>query len=402
MRISTSQIYQQGLSAMLDQQANLTKTQQQLSTGRRILTPADDPAGSAQALDLNQVIEVTKQYQDNAIAARVRLGLEESTLTGVSDLLQRVRELAVQANNATQTNETRAAIALEVRQRLTQLLDLANTRDANNEYLFAGYKGQVRPFASTGTGFTYSGDQGARYLQVGPSTQIAVGDSGADVFMAIRNGNGTFTTQNNTANTGTGIIDPGTVSGTFVRDTYTIAFTQVLPTDPVTYSVTGVTSGAVLTNVAYTSGANIVFNGVQVKVEGTPANGDSFTVSPSANQDIFTTVQNFINALGTTVSSPASRANVNNAMNRTLTDMDQALGNIIAVRTRVGARLNTIDSQQDTNDAYTLQVQQTLSQIQDLDYAEAASRLNLQQTILQAAQQAFIKVQGLSLFNFLR
>lgn len=402
MRISTSQIYQQGLSAMLDQQGKLIKTQQQLSTGRRILTPADDPAGSAQVLDVNQALDVTKQYQANATTAKARLGLEENAMASTTDILQRVRELAVQANNATQTNETRAAIALEVRQRLTQLLDLANMKDASNEYLFSGYKGQVRPFASTGTGFTYSGDQGTRYLQVGPSTQVAVGDSGSDVFMAIRNGNGTFTTLNNSANTGTGVIDPGTVSGTFVRDTYTITFTQALPTDPITYSVTGVTSGAVLTNVTYTGGADIVFNGVQVKVEGTPANGDSFTVSPSANQDIFTTVQNFLNALGTTVSSPASRANVNNAMNRTLVDIDQTLGSIIAVRTRVGARLNTIDSQQDTNDAFALQMQQTLSQIQDLDYAEAASRLNLQQIILQAAQQAFVRVQGLSLFNFLR
>jgi flagellar hook-associated protein 3 FlgL len=402
MRISTSQIYQQGVNAMLEQQANLVKTQQQLATGRRILTPADDPAGSAQALDLNQSLDTTKQYQNNANAASARLGIEDSTLASVSDILQRVRELTVQANTATQTNETRAAIAQEVRQRLTQLLDLANTRDANNEYIFAGYQGQTRPFASTGSGFTYSGDQGSRYLQIGPSTQVAMGDSGSDVFMAIRNGNGTFATQDNIANVGTSLIDAGTVSGTFVSDTYTITFTQALPTDPITYSVTGVTSGAVLTNVPYTSGADIVFNGVDVKVTGTPANTDSFTVSPSVSQDAFTTVQNFVDALQTSASSPTALAGVNNAMGRTLTDIDQALGNILSVRARVGARVNTIDSQQDTNNAFTLQMQQTLSQVQDLDYAEAASRLNLQQTILQAAQQAFIKVQGLSLFNFLR
>src|SRR3989344_1171290 len=132
MRISTSQIYQQGLSAMLNQQASLSKTQMQLSTGQRILTPADDPAGSAQALDLSQAIAAAKQYGVNANHAQTRLGLEDNALSNISDLLQRVRELALQANNATQTNETRAALSQEVQQRLNDLLALANTRDANN------------------------------------------------------------------------------------------------------------------------------------------------------------------------------------------------------------------------------------------------------------------------------
>ena len=402
MRISTQQLQQQGINSMLEQQSKLGKTQLQVSTGRRILTPADDPAASSQVLGLTQAKEVTGQYQSNADAARARLSLEESALVGVGDLLQRVRELAVQANNAPLNNGDRNAIAQEIRQRLDGLLSLSNTKDANNEYIFSGYQGLVQPFSAASSGsFNYSGDEGQRYLQIGATRQVAVGDSGTTVFRAIRNGNGVFTTQESVTNAGTGVIDPGTVNGTFVPDTYTVAFTQLLPTDPVTYTATGVASGLVASG-TYTSGSSITFNGVQTSVTGTPANGDSFSVIPSANQDIFTTVQNFARGLETVISTPAGQAHFNNTMNRTLIDLDRSLDNVIDIRTRVGSRLNAIDAQKNLNDSFKLQLQETLSNLQDLDYAEAVSRLNLQITGLQAAQQSFVKIQGLSLFNFLR
>jgi flagellar hook-associated protein 3 FlgL len=520
MRISTTQVFQQGLSAMLEQQSKLMETQQQLATGRRILTPADDPAGSARSLDLSQAVAVTKQFQGNANAAKERLGVEDTTLSSLTDLLQRVRsELAVQANNATQSNETRAAISLEVQQRLKDLLALANTRDATNEYLFSGYKGQVQPFANTNGVYSYAGDQGNRYLQIGPTTQVATGDSGSDVFMAIRNGNGTFSMASNAANTGGGVLGAGTLSGTtaYVPGTYSLimgqqtavtggalSFTDTGTVDTLGYqlringtlvysganpssqtpaqiaasiaaqsgttgvtayvnsgvmylantvpsatpitvnekltgasdltdtvtgyfgsALTGPSAGATSSNTitynapatgyvvldstnavvaggAYQGGASISFNGMQTTVDGAPNNGDRFTISQSANQDIFSTLQNLVNALAINGSSQAGQARINNEIGRSLADIDQAIGNVLNVRARVGARLNTIDSQQNTNDAASLQYQESLSNIQDLDYAEAASRLNLQQTILQAAQQAFIKVQGLSLFNYLR
>ncbi len=404
MRISTSQIYQGSLNSILDNQSSLVKTQLQLSTGRRILTPADDPAGSATVLDLNQAIEATRQYQKNADAARGRLELEEGTLGSAGNLLQRARELTLQANNDIQTPETRRYIALELRGIRAQLVALANTRDASGEYLFAGSKGSTQPFQVAASGqVAYAGDQNSRSLQIGPSQQIADGDPGSDVFVGIRNGNGTFTTLDNPANTGSGIIDPGTVSGTYVADTYTISFTQLLPTDPITYSVTGAVSGVVVAaGTPYSSGAQINFNGVSVNVTGSPANTDSFSVTPSARQDLFATALNLITALETSTLTTAGQAQFHNAVNRGIVDLDQGLQNILEIRARAGSRLNTLDHQKDTNDLFLLQAQQSLSEVQDLDYAEAASRLNRQVLSLEAAQQTFVKVQGLSLFNFLR
>ncbi|HWR88498.1 MAG TPA: flagellar hook-associated protein FlgL [Acidiferrobacterales bacterium] len=399
MRISTSQIFQGSLNAMLDNQSSLTHTQLQMSTGRRILTPSDDPVGSAAVLDLNQAIDNTHQYQTNADVAVGRLQLGESTLGDVGNLLQRVRELTVQANNDSQTPETRRYMATELRQLRSQLIGMANTRDATGEYLFAGFKGNSQPFVPNAAGqVTYVGDPGSRYLQVGPGQQIVDGEPGSAVFMGIRNGNGTFTTLDNPANTGSGIIVPGTVvnPAAWVPDTYTITF----PT-PTTYEVRD-SAAALVTSGAYQSDAAIAFNGIQVILTGQPGPTDSFTVGPSANQDVFSTVQNIITTLETYPNTPAGMANLHNAVNRGMVDIDQAMGSMLEARARAGARLNTLDSQKSANDAFLLLAQQSLSNVQDLDYAEAASRLNRQLLSLQATQQTFVKVQGLSLFNYLR
>lgn len=400
MRISTQQLQQQGINTVLRQQALVSKTQQQLSTGQRILTPADDPIGASRALALTQAISINNQYQSTIDTARARLNLEESTLNGINNLLQNVRTLAVQANNSTLSDNDRASIAIEVRQRLDEVLSLANNKDGNGDYLFAGYKSQTQPFTRTAAGtYVYNGDQGQRFLQVGPTRQVAADDSGTAVFQSIRNGNGTFTTRDNTANTGNSVINTGTVvnAATYQAHNFTISFTS-----PTSFEViNNTTSTTILSAQPYTSGSSISFNGIQTSISGTPATGDSFTITPSANQDIFTTIKNMAVALETPVNSAAAQARFHNAMNRTLTDIDQAMNNIRVTISGVGARINAIDSQKDVNDAYTLQLQQTLSSVKDLDYASAASLLNEQLLALQAAQQSFIKLQRLSLFEYL-
>jgi flagellar hook-associated protein 3 FlgL len=402
MRISTLQLYERGVNGILENQLKLSRTQQELSTGRRILSPSDDPSGSAAALDVNQALETTRQYVDNAQAARSRLTLEEGTLASITESLQRVRELAVQANNDSQSADTRRFIAAEVKQRYQELFALANTRDANNEYLFAGFQGSVQPFTTDAAGnVDYNGDQGQRFVQISPTTQVATGDSGADAFLAIVNGNGRFATAAAATNSGNGIIDTGSVNGTFVPDTYTISFTQLLPTDPLTYTVTGAVSGVVASG-TYVDGATLAFNGVNTRITGTPANGDSFSVAPSSNQSVFETVQNLIDALDSGAGTPAELARFHSALNRVFTDLDQAISNIVEVRAQTGARLNTIDGQVDANDALAVNLEQTLSNLQDLDYAEAASRLNRQLLALEAAQKSYVSIQSLSLFSFLR
>lgn len=411
MRISTSQQQLQTVQAMLDQQSRLARTQQQIASGQRILVPSDDPTGAKQLLDLGAAVDTTSQYQRNADVAEARLGAEENALRSTTNLLQRVRELAVQANNDSLSAPDRKAIAVEVRERLAELVGIANSQDANGEFLFGGYRVTTRPFSVAADGtMAYAGDQGQRQLQIGSDRRIAVGDSGAAVFQAVRNGNGTFVVDQG-ANAGTAVADAGTVPdpSAWVPDQYSIEFVTN-SVGALAYQVIGAAGGQVVPALpavapaaapAYTSGAAINFQGVQLTITGTPAAGDTFSLGPSRNQDIFATLTAFAAALEAPVLAPAARAAQHNAINRTLVDLDRALAHVATTDARVGGRLNVLDSQRTSNADEQLRTQTLLAQVGDLDYAQAITQLNQQQVALSAAQQAYVRVQGLSLFDYL-
>lgn len=301
MRISTAQLFVQGSTAILNNQREVADTELQLATGKRLLHPADDPSAAVRILDLKETQDRLVQYRRNADAAMARLDQEETVLSSMENLLQRVRELAVQSSNGTMSADDRGAVAAEVREHLQGFLQLANSRDANGEYLFAGYQTQTQPFsynATTGV-VTYNGDDGQRALQIGDAREVAVGDPGS-IFM-------------------------------------------------------------------------------------------SFTAAAGGTTNI-----------GEVLHDLASALELGNAYPDAITDIDTAFSRLFDTHAKVGARMNAIDEQNAANQAFDLAVADVRSSLEDLDYAEAISRFNQQMTALQASQQAFLRVQDLSLFNYLR
>jgi len=406
MRVSTNQTQLVAVNSMLDQQAKLSKVQEQVATGRKITKPSEDPVAAAKVVNLTDVLHKTEQYKSNITVARARLNLEEGALAHSTDIYHRIRELALEANNATQTNETRSFIAEEVSQLLDELLALANSSDSTGEFLFAGNKGKFKPFGRNDKGgFDYYGDDGQRQIQIGPKRQIAINDSGNQIFREIRDGNGYFAVLDSPGNHGSGVIDPGAVTGQYDQGTYAIIFdksTSLNPDAPLTYHVIDAKGQMVLPpGQKFKQGNAIEFRGIHTSVNGKPAAGDYFVIRPSYNQDIFTSLKGFVDALRVGRGSPADHAQFNNEVNRVLSAMDVALGRTLAVRANVGARLNALDNQESINDALKIQVKEILSGVQDLDYSKAVSDLNLKLTSLQASQKAFTRVQDISLFNYL-
>ncbi|MDH5189960.1 MAG: flagellar hook-associated protein FlgL [Gammaproteobacteria bacterium] len=227
MRISSSQMQLQGLNSLLKQQARLVDSQMKLSTGKKMNTPADDPVGSAAVLNITQQLKIIAQYQENAETAKERQQLEETVLISVENVIRRAKVLAIQGANSPVGSGGRSDIALEIRQRLSELADLANTTDANGEYIFAGFQGHTKPFTANLDGtYTYNGDQGQRLLQISADRQVADRDPGSDIFQFIKDGNGTFSVIDNANNTGNGIIHTGSVSDITAidGDTYTLIF----------------------------------------------------------------------------------------------------------------------------------------------------------------------------------
>ncbi len=636
MRISTAYLAQRGVNSLLEQQTRLANIQEQIATGKRIIKPSDDPSGIAQILRLNEAISVTDQYQRNADNASNRLTLEESTLDDVQDTLLRIRELALQGNNSTLSQQDRASLALEVRERLDGLLSLANTRDTNQNFLFSGYKVTTRPFSQAADGsYVYSGDQGQRSLQISSGRNIADADSGNDVFVNIKNGNGkfqvnmkatnmvapgsyttavsdgsaatatentvtaiagtdgggggeqfiltidgnpavditfgagddlivnhaaeldsdfaafiagsggaysvvsgalstadlvlskadgtaiTFDTSTSTLsgvtasvtesetttgavataptdtaftmsidgtqffteaaaiggtvtateldtalttfvagsggaytstgsiaagtlvltrtdgssaamtidsnfsgtvgsfsgsltsglNTGDGIFNIGSIvdASAYVAETYNITYVTNANGN-LGYNVVGSTSGQLIPPLPldivndapdHLDGASIQFNGIQTGVSGTPALGDSYTVTPSNKQDIFSTVQKLAVALEGGVTGQSGLSATFNTINQALSEIDIAFENISGVRAGIGARLRTIEDQTNVNSSFKLEMQSTLSSVKDLDIVSAVIELQTRTASLEAAQASYSRIQSLSLFNFL-
>ena len=396
MRVSTIGAYSSGLSAMQRLQAALDHTQRQISSGRRILTPSDDPLAAARALEIRESIGRLEQFDRNASVANSRLAQEESSLGSVNNVLQRVRELALQANNATQSIESRQLIAVELRESLDQLVQIANQKDGNGNYLFSGNRDSTTPVTRMAAQFTYNGDQGQRFIQIGEGRQVADGDSGAAVFFNIRAGNGSFTTAPAVGNTGSGVLGQGSVTdpSAWDQDEYTVRFI-----DQTNYEVWD-SSAALVASGTFEAGDTLAFRGIEFALDGQPEAADEFVVSPSQYQDVFSMVDQLATSLEQSGSTPAAKAALSNGINAGLQNIDQAIGNILDVRIAVGSRLQAIESQIDSNGAFELSFRETLASIEDLDYAEALSRLSIEVTTLEAAQQSFIRTQSLSLFNY--
>ena len=344
MRVSTNLFFDRALSGILDTQSGLSKTQQQLSSGQRIVTPADDPIAATQVLNFEQEISIIEQYQNNIDGANYRLSIEETVLNSVEQSLLRVRDIAIQANSGALSAEDRELLAAEVRQRLDQMVDLLNTRDANGEYLFAGFQGGNQPFVERGAvGFEYFGDEGQRFSQVSASNQIAISDPGKKIFVDIETENTTFQTSASRNNAGNANISIGRVIDQTAWDAvvpadYTITFNSA--TD---YSITNAADGSPvigtnppgpLTSIPYVQGQDIEINGIQFNMVDVPIAGDTFFIESSDKQDILTSVERIAFAL----------ENLANSANITPTD-GQTLGVVTTPAVDLATAGNGISAQ---------------------------------------------------------
>lgn len=195
MRISTGMIYDSGLASMQNRMSSLLRVQQQLSTGRRLLSPSDDPVAAARALEVTQSLAANKAQAETRNNVKSAVGIADAQLQSASDLLTRVRELTIQAGDAALSAQDRRSIALELRQRFDELLAIANAKDGLGNSLFGGFQVGNQSFAgSVEDGVRYLGDDGMRALQVSSARQMGISQSGNDIFMRIQNGNGVFVT----------------------------------------------------------------------------------------------------------------------------------------------------------------------------------------------------------------
>jgi flagellar hook-associated protein 3 FlgL len=400
MRVSTNQFYVQSLNRMLELQATARETQNQISLGRRVLTPGDDPVAVAAVQQINERVAAIRQFDRNGVQAEQRLTQVDDVMAGVSNVLQRVRELVIQGRSEALGLSDHRAIAAEVREQLDVLIDLGNSRNASGEYVFAGAAVATRPFTRDTLGnVSYNGDQVARRLQISETRAIEESFTGEQALFAVRNGNGTFVSARNPANTGTAQVSDNVIvdGAAYVAHDYRVVFTSATAYD----IIDDTTSTTLATAQPYLSGSAITWNGMAVSVFGAPAAGDEFSVRPSEYQSMFTTFNDIARRLETGYANPSQRAGFGFDIDRAIENLDQAMEKVAELRATTGARLNTVSAQRATNEDANVNLQTLRSRLEDVDLTEAISILARETTALQAAQQSFVRVQGLTLFNFL-
>ena len=401
MRLSTAGMHRTSINAILEQQTRMAKTQEQVTTGKRFQSAAEDPIAASRAAVLDRAVAENAQFARNSNIIEARLSYEEQSMSDVTSVLQYVRERALQGANSTLGADERRMIANDVRQQIQALVEIANRDDGNGEYLFAGTSTGAAPFARGTTGVNYQGDMTNRVVRISNSQAIADGHSGADVFMNLDERNGVFRTDVTATNTGSGTIDIGRVvnSTQWVDDNYSLQFTSA--SDWQVVDDTLPTPNVIASGTGFTSGQSISFLGATVTITGTPAAGDSFSIAPAQKTDMFAMLEELANTLGSSTTTPIDKATFQAQIGASIANLDQSLQRASNVRAEVGSRLNAIDQATDTRGAESVDLQDLLSDLRDVDYAEAVSRLNQQYTGLQAAQAAYTKISQLSLFDYL-
>jgi flagellar hook-associated protein 3 FlgL len=555
MRISSIQTFNNGVSGLQRNYANVTQTQEQISSGKRILTPGDDPVATVRLLQLDQQQAILGQYKDNLTAAKNSLTQEETTLSSTVNVLQRIRELTVQAGGGALSAGDRKAIAVELGERENELLNLANSRNARGEYLFSGFLGKTESFVrNPDNTYSYQGDEGQRSLQVASSTTVKINDNGQRLFEDVINADRVINASgvnnaalptpplpatniapiaavdqrvfmspglvqnNDTFNAtfksdepyslvfvsgnqfriydaagadvsseipGGGLIDPLSRGGNVINfrgmrfqldvvlqdgdnaldldnliaDTATPGAPGVathsftLQSAPTSFALTRVSSnasaailsGGSISNQATfdaqfpTAGVLLRFTGptaydvysqpvssgstpiasgtapgpypdtislygADFSISAAAVAGDEFNVKPQFQEErsILNTIARLRQALESAPDSQLGNFAVRDEVNIALTNIDNGIGQVLEVQTEIGARLNLVDSTGNDNEDVTLVSKAVQSELRDLDYAEALSRLSFQTVILEAAQQSYVKISALNLFDMMR
>ncbi|MFT5161701.1 MAG: flagellar hook-associated protein 3 FlgL [Alteromonadaceae bacterium] len=412
MRLSTNQIFNQGVKGILDTQARLTKAQDRLTNQTKLLTPSDDPAATAQVLRLNERIELTKQYEANGVILENHLNAEEVSMNGIKTALDRAKVLVIQAGSGSLTDSDRVGISFEIASIRDEVFDLMNTRNAGGDYIFSGFQSNKQPFEynQATNVYDYKGDEGELKIQISASVKLSAGDNGKrlfeDVDDRLKPVNGVVS-----AGAGTSASVAVESQGQFddfhkqnfdpvtpANNTYNMVLTAGAPDS---YQITK--NGAALVPAVtgqYNPGSGVNFQGLNIQVAGNGVPGQiDFTLSTPGKKNIATTLNDLFDSLNKGGGfTPALKSSLRDA----LTQTTNAAGQIATVQASLGGRLNVVDSILASNLEINHANQKARSDLAEVDYAEAVTELMKEESALEAAQATFGRVSRLSLFDFIR
>ena len=186
MKISTSQLFDNSVNQMNRQQSKIAEMQAKLASGKQIVKPSDDSEKSAVIQRLQTAIDRQSVYERSLDTAENRLASEESALMSSERILQRIRQLAVQGNTDTLSVDDKEILANEIASLREELISLANTQDANGNYVFAGSNVQTKAFDINADGdIIYQGDKTQTSVDISDQRRLVLNRAGDEVFASV-------------------------------------------------------------------------------------------------------------------------------------------------------------------------------------------------------------------------
>lgn len=402
MRVSTANAYDNTVALLTRRQAELSKLQENLATGKRVLKPSDDPVAATLAETAANRLSRTQADLRALDASTTSLKQAESGLAESSELIIKVRDLLVSAGNATFTSSEREDVARQLEGLREQLISVANRQDSAGRTLYGGLGGASTPFVDlygpSGAGVQFQGQRGQAAAGAASLPQSFDGEA---IWMRVPQGNGTFTIGLNAANTGSMSTDMGQVANPalLTGDDYRIDIADVAGV--LQYTVTNTTTGLAVpgqAGVPYVAGGTISFDGLSLQMRGTPAAGDRVDLAAvNGPTDIFQVVQNAVNALRNTTAG--NSAALTQDLARAMTELDAGHDRVLLARGRAGEWLNRADSLNGLMADRGVDLKAEKARLEEMDMVQGLSDFKAQELGLEAAIKSYAQVQRLSLFS---
>ncbi|MBH0042943.1 flagellar hook-associated protein FlgL [Pseudoalteromonas sp. SWXJZ10B] len=417
MRLSNNLMYQNNINKILDNQQGVANAQERVTTGEKYLTTSEAPAAISQGMLYSNKIQTNEQYTKNINQLNGRLETEETILQSINTNIQQAQELTIQAGNGVYTKDDLKSIASELSGIQQTLANLMNTRSEDGKFIFSGYQDSTQPyqFDSAAGEYTYNGDQGQHQITIAEGVSIKASDNGFDTFEKT---NARLNVESNTASVSGSITaasvyvdgqaefdkfhqanynaDP-TASAT--ANTYSVLVSPgATATDPQTYEI--YRDGAALTP-AVTGEVNddtIEYAGMKIEFEGTAPGQLDFSLEKPGKENVLNTLQALITGLN---DGTLEGDDFQQVLADGLVQLQNSSEQVVFTQSSLGGRMNALERVSDSNLALDIQNKSNLSDLVEVDMAEAISELTKQETALQASQATFGRLTNLSLFDYL-
>ncbi|MGF1873351.1 flagellar hook-associated protein FlgL [Photobacterium indicum] len=393
-RIANFHHYNSVSNDMNRQQIKVQENQQQLASGKRLLTAGDDPVASIYIQNFDQQNTQIDQSVKSITMARNRLNNEEAAITEVENLLDDAKRKSMMMVNGSLSSDDRVAHKQDMQGVFDSFMNLANSRDESGNYVFAGTQYSQQPFFRDNNGdVAYVGDSYQRMAKIAPSVDVPVNDAGDKLFLEVANPFGDYQPDYALESGSLLLLSQAKNDNDADQSEYRVDFST--SSGDTSYEL--YQDGALVSTAPFDPHKGIQWNTLQIDLKGEIKNGDSIALNRQENVSVFDAFKRGIELSDSDVSDASATAE----LHQVAEELAQGFKHINRARSEVGTRLQTLDRQEDMHQDFKIVMNEARGTLEDLDYATAVIELNQNMAALQASQQAFAKTKDLNLFNYI-